>query len=487
MEQSRLKLRTAFALSLVVGVFTVIFVSSLLWTAADHLQSTSVTMQNAIRAMAYAESVQSSLETIRRQSLMTGLRPLADRDARRAREETIIEADLNEVLVIAEKLEIVAIVDQTRSATMKYLGHLSDLRNHNIHGAKLYQLTEADYVEAMRVSDSFVAQCMKVSADAKNDAVLRGKELKLSITFALTLLAITMVGQILLFRRAVLKPLVALQSLITGFSAFGEWKKSDSADDLKKIALSEIHDIAAAFDDFTARLKKQDQDRAVFMSAVAHDLKNPLGAIQMSLELLSPGEPTSEVEQKELVAIMNRQVDQLRRLVEDILDSSRIAAGRLRLQKTVCDLRAIASDSVRLFQSVTKNHDLRLSMPKSAIGVECDVHRIGQVVSNLLSNAIKYSPSGGAIQVDVKTSNSRAEIQVSDSGLGIASVDLKGIFEPFRRTKASRDSIPGVGLGLANAKKIIEAHGGEIEVSSEPGKGSRFVVSLPLATSFTTH
>jgi signal transduction histidine kinase len=111
--------------------------------------------------------------------------------------------------------------------------------------------------------------------------------------------------------------------------------------------------------------------------------------------------------------------------------------------------------------------------------VRCDGTRISQVLNNLLNNAIKYSPRGGRVQVELSTAPDAARVSVTDSGVGIPATELESIFEPFRRSSTTRDTIPGIGLGLAVGRRIIEAHGGRIEVHSEEGIGTTFRLSLP--------
>jgi len=177
--------------------------------------------------------------------------------------------------------------------------------------------------------------------------------------------------------------------------------------------------------------------------------------------------------------VVKRQVHGLDRMIGDLLDTSRIEAGQLELRVKDCDLRAIAQASFDLFNSGSSEYQLKLSLPDDPVHVHCDPLRIEQVINNLLSNAIKYSPRGGRIEVALKRANDQALIWVSDEGVGIAREDLPYIFEPFRRTAASREEVPGVGLGLSVAQRIVRAHGGAIHVESQTGRGSTFRVHLP--------
>jgi signal transduction histidine kinase len=145
------------------------------------------------------------------------------------------------------------------------------------------------------------------------------------------------------------------------------------------------------------------------------------------------------------------------------------------------DVRGLARGAVDLFRSAATTHRLVLDVTDEPAMVSCDSLRIEQVLNNLISNAIKYSPSGSDVNVDVGVRDDEAVLSVRDEGVGIAPEDVPHIFEPFRRTGASRESVKGVGLGLYVTKRIVEAHGGRLEVDSMLGAGSTFRVFLPLS------
>jgi signal transduction histidine kinase len=204
--------------------------------------------------------------------------------------------------------------------------------------------------------------------------------------------------------------------------------------------------------------------------------------LKLSGELASPDRPapTPEAAGKALLRV-KRQAERLERMLEDLLDSVRIEAGHLELRCSERDLCEIARDVVEMFRDSSPDHSLALSLPAAPLKMTCDSLRIEQVLTNLVSNAIKYSPDGGAVRVSLSHSGSSAVLSVSDSGVGIAAADLPYIFEPFRRSGASRHQVPGAGLGLFVVRRIAEAHGGKVEVESKPGVGTTFRVQLPLA------
>ena len=142
----------------------------------------------------------------------------------------------------------------------------------------------------------------------------------------------------------------------------------------------------------------------------------------------------------------------------------------------------LVRQSVELFEGVPSKHEIALTVPDRPIVLACDALRIEQIVINLVSNAIKYSPEGSQVDLRVAHSNSSLVIAVTDRGVGISAEDQQRLFEPFRRVGLSKEAVPGVGLGLFVVRRLVEAHGGRIEVDSSAGEGSTFRVLLPLAS-----
>ena len=182
----------------------------------------------------------------------------------------------------------------------------------------------------------------------------------------------------------------------------------------------------------------------------------------------------------ELVELMERQVQQLLRLVEDLLDVTRIQAGHLELHPQAVDLRRLATDAAKLFSSVSAKHEVRVEVPAAEVICDCDPNRLGQVLNNLLSNAIKYSPGGGRIEFRGRVAANEAEFEVNDYGIGIPEEDQARLFETFHRAR-NVGNIAGTGLGLAIVKKSLDLHGGRVSVESKPEMGTRFRVTIPLA------
>ncbi|WP_438039369.1 ATP-binding protein [Sorangium sp. So ce128] len=277
-------------------------------------------------------------------------------------------------------------------------------------------------------------------------------------------------------RRLVYGPVVAIQE------AIGSYGAGDRAARAPLVGPRELGDIARAFNSTAESLERQREAQFAFLGGVAHDLRNPLSALRLSVGFLNDGGPPSEPRVQRTMALVGRQVDRLERMVGDLLDASQIEACKLDLRVEDRDLRELVQEAVELYRPVSPGHPIELSLPDAPVLVRCDATRIEQVLNNLLSNALKYSPAGGQVDVAVHGGAGRAEIAVRDRGVGIDPADLGHLFEPFRRLKASAGAIPGTGLGLAVAKRIVEAHGGRLLVESEPGAGSVFRVELPRAS-----
>ncbi|QSQ26349.1 HAMP domain-containing histidine kinase [Pyxidicoccus parkwayensis] len=246
----------------------------------------------------------------------------------------------------------------------------------------------------------------------------------------------------------------------------------------------EIRDIASAFNETALRLERQREVQLGFLAGVAHDLRNPLQALRAVSASVRPERPLPpEQTLRDRFSLVTRQVDRLTRMVDDLLDTSRIEAGQLSLSCDEHDLIELVREAVELHRPVSEVHTLMTCWPQGTLRVWCDGARIAQVLNNLLSNAIKYSPDGGPVRVEAGSTADGVWVTVHDSGVGVDASERESIFEPFRRGAAHRANIPGVGLGLSVSRRILEAHGGSIHVESEPGHGSTFRIWLPHAAS----
>jgi len=220
-----------------------------------------------------------------------------------------------------------------------------------------------------------------------------------------------------------------------------------------------------------------------FLATLSHELRNPLSAVRSAV-ISARLEPR---ERERALDLACRQVDQLSRLVDDLLDLSRITQGRVRINTQLVALKEIlerAAETTR-FQVEERGHALHLTLPPDSVRVEGDPVRLEQIVVNLLTNAVKYTERGGRIELVGESSGAEARIRVRDNGQGIAPSELPRVFDLFvQGTRTPRRAPGGLGIGLTVVRSLVGLHGGRIEVQSEGiGKGSEFVVYLPAVAS----
>jgi signal transduction histidine kinase len=218
-----------------------------------------------------------------------------------------------------------------------------------------------------------------------------------------------------------------------------------------------------------------------FLATLSHELRTPLNAVLGWSHMLTRRHLSSEQQQQALAAIY-RNAQAQARLVDDVLDLSRIVTGRMALTSEPVDVSGIVQSTAEAFMPAVlgKRQELRLDLAAGA-EITGDPHRLRQIVWNLLSNATKFTPEGGAIAVHVSRNTERVELIVSDTGQGIDAAFLPFVFDRFRQADSSSTrGHGGLGLGLALVRHLVEAHGGHISAASEgPGKGTTIRVALP--------
>ena len=249
--------------------------------------------------------------------------------------------------------------------------------------------------------------------------------------------------------------------------------------------------IAIFFRDITDRklaeekLKAADQRKDEFLAMLAHELRNPLAPIKSAAMLLHMG-MLNETRVRQSSAIIGRQVKHMTRLVDDLLDVSRVTRGLIVLDKAVLDVRSIVDEAVEQVrpQLLARRQTLGVHLPASSVSVEGDRARLVQVLANLLNNAVKYTPEERAIEVRVRILDGQLELAVCDEGIGMEPELTERAFDLFAQaTRSSDRSQGGLGLGLALVRNLVELHGGSVRCASPgPGQGSTFTVTLPLAT-----
>ena len=222
-----------------------------------------------------------------------------------------------------------------------------------------------------------------------------------------------------------------------------------------------------------------------FVSDVSHELKTPLASIKAYVEMLVDGEAEDERTRSEFYEIISAETDRLHRLIENILNISRIESGLVKVVREPVNLTAVAKQALDVAAPQAKAKDLKLVDRLAPVyyQVEADRDMIYQAILNLVSNAVKYTPRGGTVTVSVTADEPRgvAVCKVADTGMGIEAEDLPHIFDKFYRVRANKTAANGTGLGLTLVKQIVETvHDGKLSVTSEAGKGSSFSFELPV-------
>ncbi len=232
-----------------------------------------------------------------------------------------------------------------------------------------------------------------------------------------------------------------------------------------------------------ATLREADRRKDEFLATLAHELRNPLAPVRNAVQILKmKGSQNTEVRWAQ--DVIDRQIQQMSRLIDDLLDVSRIHRDRMELRREPVELARIIHGAVETCRPFVDEcgHALTVTLPEAPVRVHADVTRMSQVLSNLLNNAAKYSDRGGRIHLRAERDGESVVIAVSDGGIGIAPEMLPRIFDPFTQADRSLERTRGgLGIGLTLVKRIVEMHGGSVSASSDgDGKGSEFSVRLPI-------
>lgn len=237
-------------------------------------------------------------------------------------------------------------------------------------------------------------------------------------------------------------------------------------------------------------LQMADRRKDEFLATLAHELRNPLAPIRNALEILrlSSNDPAVTESAR---AVMERQIHQLVRLIDDLLDVSRITQGKLRLVKEPVDLRQVIDSAIEQSRPVLEKagQELVVELPAAEIRLHGDRLRLAQVFTNILNNAAKYSESGGVVRLTARQAGERVIVRIRDSGVGIPAEMLPRVFEPFSQVdRTLQRAQGGLGIGLNLVQRLVELHGGSVSARSDgPGHGAEFSVELPCEASPETN
>jgi signal transduction histidine kinase len=266
-------------------------------------------------------------------------------------------------------------------------------------------------------------------------------------------------------------------------------RKMETGDYGQRVSTSsrdEVGKLAAAFNKMSDELEDLERLRRDLVANVSHELKTPISALRAHLENLSDG---VERPDPETLQVMLAQSERLGRLVDQLLDLSRLESGEIALHREETQLQPIVSQVVSEIEVARSDREVRVEdrVPKDLPAVFVDAERVHQVLFNLLDNAVRFTPPGGEVVVSAHRVNGSCEVSVADTGPGIAPEHLPRLFERFYRVDPARSLRDGgTGIGLAIARSVVEAHGGRIRAESEMGKGSVFTFDLPIAPTSET-
>jgi len=234
-----------------------------------------------------------------------------------------------------------------------------------------------------------------------------------------------------------------------------------------------IHDVT--------RERELDRMKTEFLSTAAHELRSPLTSIQGFSEILQTREDLSEEEKKKFLSYINNQSVALAKIINDLLDISRLESGLgFSLNKVSCNVGDIIKEVVLFFQEYAPEHNFEMVLPGEPVELTVDEDKIEEVLKNILSNAVKYSPEGGVIRLVGEVVEGHYQVSVEDQGIGMTSEQVERVFDKFYRVDSSDTAVEGTGLGMSIVKYIVEAHGGRVWVESELGKGTTVRFRIPL-------
>ncbi len=248
--------------------------------------------------------------------------------------------------------------------------------------------------------------------------------------------------------------------------------------------VTERREAEQAIEEQAQRLREADRAKDEFIATLSHELRNPLAPLRSALALLRMGAPPEDAPR--IHTMMERQVEYLVRLVDDLLELSRVTRGDFALRRTRVRMQDVVANAVEATESTVRSrgHELAIQLPAEPLWVDGDAVRLAQVVSNLLDNAAKYTPEGGRIEVRADREGALVAVRVRDNGPGIPAEALPRIFEMFNR--GGRGQVrgeAGLGIGLALARRLAQMHGGTVDATSEgAGRGAEFTLRVPAAS-----
>ncbi|HAJ57309.1 MAG TPA: PAS domain-containing sensor histidine kinase [Candidatus Omnitrophica bacterium] len=267
-------------------------------------------------------------------------------------------------------------------------------------------------------------------------------------------------------------------------SVQGQEEKIFKVNGVPIVQADSVEGAILVFHDIT-ELRRLERLRQDFVANVSHELRTPLSSIKGYAETLLEGALDDKANARDFVGIIHHDSERLSKLIDDLLDLSKIESGKMKMVFLPVELQGVIRRIAAVLENQAKSKAISVSVdaPAGLPKVMADESRLSQVILNLLDNAVKYTPQGGSVKISARIDNDFVRVGVSDTGIGIPDEDVSRIFERFYRVdKARSRELGGTGLGLSIVKHIVSAHNGQVWVSSEPGKGSTFSFTIPTTT-----
>lgn len=429
-------------------------------------------LQEASDSIRSAENLKSALLTHNRDALLYAMSNDPARLASRRSDTAEIQSHFLRMESLVGNREEAAALESVKREVEEYLELRRRLEAIGMAPLEQYVETSGNVDDALLLIDRYILanEAQRASLLATIDA--QNQQMRQLGAFLLVLGGALLLGLFLAVILLLARPMSRVAGTISRYAG------GETSARVRSGGLREIERIGAQFNRMADSLEEQRKQRLSFIASIAHDLRNPLHVIATATQLLALkcGE-----EDREIADSVTHQIRFLDTLVGDLLDASRIEAGQFNLQPHEEDILPQVREAVDLQKSSASLHAFILDLPPEPVRCRFDPRLMSQVLHNLLSNAVKYSPGGGEILIRGERRGGRFLLAVSDRGIGIDAVDLEDIFKPFHRSGKTRDTIPGIGLGLAASRRIMEAHEGELLVQSTPGEGSTFTAVLPLS------
>ena len=474
-RQSRtLSLRSLSIVSVALVALLALAVIVALFQSSTLLTRSIRSIEHDTRGVALATQIDRSVREYHRLANLWIAERDPPHDQARSDLETGLRGQLTDARILADgDLEELALVDQMVESVEAYLDRRDALEARGLALDEIVPRVAPDLAVALTSAEALLRHQERQLSDDQAAAAEFARVMVMASSLTGVLLLVSLVAILFGVQRLVLRPLLGVRVAMERFESGDVRARADDEEGSR-----EITDIARTFNSMANTIRQRRQELLTFLAGIAHDLKNPISALKLSWQAMRRMPDALDSEQLER---LDRQLDRLTRLIGDLLDAVRIEAGHLELEFEDLDLRFCVREMVELYEPTSPDHTVVLDVPDHPVEIRADPLRVEQVISNLLSNAIKFSPEGGRVDVQVRVAGKMAEVSVTDPGIGIAPEDLPKLFKPFARGAFSKDVSAGAGLGLSVARRIVEAHGGRIDVESTLGEGSTFRVGLPLA------